>query len=143
MRSVAIGVGALIVAGCVSVPWYARSYRDGHVLARIVYDEGSALTAGRTTAADYVPLLTNTTVLFRDADSTAITVRDLAFAILYAAWEVELPEGSAPSKLISCYTKDGKLLYRAHVPLISDQGFQKTIEAIRSAKTREQGARGQ
>ena len=125
-----------MLAGCATPPWYVQQYADGHKLARVVYEEATALETGHSRVESLLPLLVNTNAVFREVDGSTVTIRDVAFTILQAAGEVELPDTDNPtrSKFIYCCTENGELLYRAHIPVLSEDGFQKTIETIQQLR---------
>jgi hypothetical protein len=122
-------LGILIVSGCAASAWWSKKYTDGHILARVIYDEATKLADGLSRKEDFVPLLRNADTIFTETDGTAVTVRDAAFTILAEADEAEMPVNWAKVKFIySCTVND--VLYRVHIPVLSDNDFAQVIRVI-------------
>ena len=132
-----IFAGVSILFGCSTgysaTPWHIHKYTNGHDVARVIYDQATLLSEEHLETSTLIPLLSCTNVIFTEDDGTGITVRDVAFTILQASDVIGLPEGPTRSKFISCYKSGEEVFYRAHIPVISEEGFRKTIETIQQA----------
>ena len=134
-------LAVLLLAGCGNQPWQERTYTNHEAVARTLYDETARLVAGKLKPSALVPALRDRREIFRDDDGAAITVRDLAFAILDEAGKARMPVAFTRTKLICGCEVKGEW-YRFHVPALSDRDFEAVIAAIQTARAGEGKPRG-
>ena len=132
MKSIIAGLSILVACSAAysATPWHIQNYTNGHDVAKVIYEQAAFLSENHLRSSALIPLLSCTNVVFTETDGTGITVRDVAFTILLATDVVGLPEGSTSSKFIYCHASGTDIFYRAHIPVISDEGFTKTIETF-------------
>jgi hypothetical protein len=102
-------------------------------VARVLFDEVAKLTAGRLKPTALIPSLRDKRVLLLEDGGGAITVRDLAFAMLEEANVAKLPIGSTRVKLICGCDVHGEW-YRFHIPELTDQDFEVMISIIQEGR---------
>lgn len=135
MKTIAVLIlfACLTSTGYSETPWYAKRYKDSFDLANDIFRQMSLLKNNPAGKAEFAPLLARTEVLLTDPEGVEVTVRDVAFTILQGAKLVDLPEGPASAKFIYCCGTKSNAIYRYYVPLITEGGFQKTIEALQAS----------
>lgn len=111
--------------------WEPVPFKDEHKIAKVIFKQTKLLGKEQLAPTDFVPLLSNTTVVFTDEEEIEVTVRDIAYTILEAAKAIPAAETPPPSKYIyyCASTKDQEVL-RWHIPLITEEEFQKSIESL-------------
>ena len=114
---------SLSIAGCRSVPWQERVHADRQDVARVLFDGMERRVEGKLDLIELASSLQDTRVVFTEDDGTEVTVRDLAYEMLYDAGIVGLPGGHRSCKLICGCTVRGEW-YRFHVTKLTEGDFQ-------------------